>query len=103
MTKPIITTAFMMLYEEGYFFLTDPISKYLPEFKDMKVILDPAKGSKGGIEPAKSQIRIAQVLSHTAGFLHGIGGTELDKEVAQAIYMSGPKSIEAREKRLSLF
>lgn len=101
MTKPIISTAFMMLYEEGYFFLTDPISKYLIEFKDMKVILDPAKGSVGGTEPAKSQITIAQVLSHTAGFLHGIGGTELDKEVAKAIYMSGPKSIEERVKALA--
>lgn len=43
-TKTINTTAFMMLYQEGYFFLTDPISKYLPEFNDMKMILDPAKG-----------------------------------------------------------
>lgn len=34
MTKPIVTTAFMMLYEEGHFFLTDPVSKYLPEFKE---------------------------------------------------------------------
>lgn len=101
MTKPIISTAFMMLYEEGHFFLTDPISKYLPEFKDMKVILDPSKGSSGGIEPAKSQITIAQVLNHTAGFLHGIGGTKLDEEVAKAIYMSGPKTIEERVKALA--
>lgn len=101
MTKPIITTAFMMLYEEGHFFLTDPISKYLPEFADMKVILDPAKGSEGGLEPAKSQITIAQVLSHTAGFLHGIGGTKLDRQVAEAIYMSGPQSIEDRVKALA--
>lgn len=101
MTKPVISTAFMMLYEEGYFFLTDPIAKYLPEFKDMKVILDPSKGSEGGTEPAKSQITIAQVLSHTAGFVHGIGGTELDREVAQAIYMSQPKTIEERVKALA--
>lgn len=101
MTKPLITTAFMMLYEEGYFFLTDPISKYLTEFNDMKMILDPAKGSEGGTEPAKSQITIAQVLSHTAGFLHGIGGTKLDEEVAKALYMSGPKTIEERVKALA--
>ena len=41
MTKPIISTAFMMLYEEGHFFLTDPIANYLPEFKEMRVLLDP--------------------------------------------------------------
>jgi CubicO group peptidase (beta-lactamase class C family) len=40
MTKPIITTAFMMLYEEGHFFLTDPLHKYLPEFKDAMVAKD---------------------------------------------------------------
>lgn len=67
----------------------------------MKVILDPSKGSEGGTEPAKSQITIAQVLSHTAGFVHGIGGTELDREVAQAIYMSQPKTIEERVKALA--
>lgn len=101
MTKPIISTAFMMLYEEGHFFLNDPISKYLPEFKEMRVILDPSKGSAGGTEPAKSQITIAQVLSHTAGFVHGIGGTKLDEEVAKAIYMSSPKTLEERVKALA--
>jgi len=101
MTKPIISTAFMMLYEEGYFFLNDPISKYLPEFKDMKVVKDPEVGISSGLEPAKSQITIAQVLNHTAGFLHGIGPTELDKEVMEAIYRSGPKTIEERVKKLA--
>jgi CubicO group peptidase (beta-lactamase class C family) len=101
MTKPIISTAFMMLYEEGYFFLNDPISKYLPEFKEMKVVKDPEIGSSSGLEPAKSQITIAQVLSHTAGFLHGIGPTALDKEVMDAIYRSGPKTIEERVKALA--
>ncbi|MBC6367526.1 serine hydrolase [Algoriphagus sp. AK58] len=101
MTKPIISTAFMMLYEEGYFFLSDPVANYLPEFKEMRVLLDPEKGSAGGTEPAKSPITIAQVLSHTAGFLHGIGGTKLDREVAEAIYMSQPKTIEERVKALA--
>ncbi len=101
MTKPIISTAFMMLYEEGYFFLNDPISKYLPEFKDMKVVKDPEIGSSSGLEPAKSQITIAQVLDHTAGFLHGIGPTKLDEEVREAIYISDPKTIEERVKALA--
>jgi len=101
MTKPIMSTAFMMLYEEGYFFLNDPISKYLPEFKDMKVVKDPEIGSSSGLEPAKSQITIAQVLSHTAGFLHGIGPTKLDEEVREAIYISNPESIEERVKALA--
>ena len=37
MSKPITTVAAMMLYEEGKFLLDDPVSKYLPEFKDAKV------------------------------------------------------------------
>ena len=101
MTKPIISTAFMMLYEEGYFLLNDPISKYLPEFKDMKVVKDPQIGSSSGLESANSQITIAQVLSHTAGFLHGIRQTKLDEEVREAIYISNPKTIEERVKALA--
>ncbi len=37
MTKPITSTAVMMLYEEGRFFLNEPVSKYLPELKGLKV------------------------------------------------------------------
>ncbi|WP_026952070.1 serine hydrolase domain-containing protein [Algoriphagus mannitolivorans] len=101
MTKPIVTTAFMMLYEEGHFFLTDPVAKYLPEFKEMKVLADRTKGSEGGTVPANSPITIGQVLSHTAGFVHGIGGTKLDQEVAKAIYQSSPKTLEERVKNLA--
>src|SRR5579862_6378894 len=44
MTKPITSVAVMMLYEEGRFQLDDPISKYLPEFKNPKVYVKPATG-----------------------------------------------------------
>ena len=96
MTKPIISAAFLMLYEEGYFFLTDPVSKYLPQFKDFKVSLDVNKGINGATVPAKSEITIHQLLTHTAGFTHGIGGTTLDNEIAQAIYVEPQISIESR-------
>lgn len=55
MTKPIVTAAFMMLYEEGHFFLNDPVEKYLPWFKDLKVAVDPSKGIAGGTVPAESK------------------------------------------------
>ena len=42
MTKPIASTALMMLYEEGHFQLRDPISKWLPEFADMQVAIPAA-------------------------------------------------------------
>lgn len=53
MSKPITTVAAMMLYEEGKFLLEDPVSKYLPEFKDMKVLVKPAKANLTQSPPAK--------------------------------------------------
>jgi CubicO group peptidase (beta-lactamase class C family) len=37
MSKPITSVVVMMLYEEGHFLLTDPVSKFIPEFKNLKV------------------------------------------------------------------
>jgi CubicO group peptidase (beta-lactamase class C family) len=96
MTKPIVTTAFMMLYEEGYFQLNDPLSKYIPEYKDIMVAKDAKLGTAGGLEPTKSPILMHQLMSHTAGFSHGLGQTEVDKEVVQGIYYTAHPSIESR-------
>ncbi len=59
MTKPIITVGFMMLYEEGYFFLNDPVSKYLPQFKDLRVAIETSAGKDGPSQPANKEITIA--------------------------------------------
>ena len=65
MTKPIVSTALMMLFEEGYFLLDDPISKYIPEFASKSV----AVRTEGGVErvPSKHPITFRHVLTHTAG------------------------------------
>jgi len=65
MTKPIVTTALMMLFEEGYFLLDDPISKYAPQFADKQVIVE----GQGGPErvPAVRPITFRHILTHTAG------------------------------------
>lgn len=65
MTKPVTTVAAMMLYEEGRFQLSDPISKYMPEFKDLQVF------NENGNQPAQSEITIEQLMTHTAGFSYG--------------------------------
>ncbi len=65
MTKPITTVAAMILYEEGAFHLVDPVAKYLPELKDMQLLID---GSP--ITPQR-QMTIEQLMTHTAGLTNG--------------------------------
>ncbi len=69
MTKPITSVAVMMLYEEGRFLLDDPVSKYLPEFKNAKVLVKPASGDPYSI-PATKQITIRDLLRHTSGLTY---------------------------------
>ncbi len=69
MSKPITSVAVMMLYEEGRFLLDDPISKYLPEFKDPKVLVKPAMGTPYSI-PATREITIRDLLRHTSGLTY---------------------------------
>jgi CubicO group peptidase (beta-lactamase class C family) len=69
MTKPITSVAVMMLYEEGRFLLDDPISKYLPEFKNPRVLVKPATGEPYTI-PATREITIRDLLRHTSGLTY---------------------------------
>ena len=70
MTKPLTSTAIMMLYEEGRFQLDDPISRFLPAFRNMRVF---AGGSRGKIEsvPAERDITFRDLLTHTSGLTYG--------------------------------
>ena len=68
MTKPITSVAVMMLYEEGRFLLGDPVSKYLPEFKEMKVL--PLENSSGEPVAAKRPITIFHLATHTSGLTY---------------------------------
>ncbi|HYM75332.1 MAG TPA: serine hydrolase domain-containing protein [Candidatus Dormibacteraeota bacterium] len=73
MTKPITSLAVMMLYEEGKFLLDDPVSKYLPEFKNPKVLVKPASGDPYTI-PATKEITIRDLLRHTSGITYQWNG-----------------------------
>src|SRR3984957_8806984 len=70
MTKPVTSVAAMMLYEEGGFELTDPVSKFIPSFKDMRVF---AGGSdqRPVTVPAAGPVRIWHLLTHTSGLTYG--------------------------------
>jgi CubicO group peptidase (beta-lactamase class C family) len=68
MTKPITGTALMQLYEKGLFQLDDPISRYAPEFSDMKVFAGTDAKGKIKLEPVKRPITIRDLTRHTSGF-----------------------------------
>ena len=69
MTKPITSAALMMLYEEGRFQLNDPVSKFIPEFADVKVF---AGATEEGFEltELEREIAIWHLLTHTAGLTY---------------------------------
>lgn len=69
MTKPIVSTAIMQLAEQGRLLLSDPVSKYIPEFKDQKVLEMLPPGSKPAyrLVPVKRETTLHDLLRHTAG------------------------------------
>lgn len=85
-TKAITSVAVMMLYEEGKFLLDDPISDYIPEFKNPKV-LDKLnlQDTTWTTVPAKREITIRDLLTHTSG----IGYAQIGSAEARAIYHKG--------------
>ena len=77
MTKPIIAVAMLLLYEEGRWQLDDPITKFLPEFADLKVL------QHGNLVPLERPIRMRHIMASCACFAFGplIGSTnpEVDR------------------------
>jgi len=73
MSKAITSVAIMTLYEEGYFLLTDPVSKFIPEFKNPKVVMKSPTSDSIILVPAKSEITIRELLNHTSGITYGEG------------------------------
>jgi len=70
MTKPVTSVAAMMLYEEGALALTDPVSAFIPAFKDVRVY---AGGSdlRQQTVPAVEPVRVWHLLTHTSGLTYG--------------------------------
>jgi len=72
-SKAVTSVAAMILVEEGRMLLSDPISKYSPEFKNT-VVAVPRHGGKGfDTVPAKKEITIRNLLTHTSGYSYGWG------------------------------
>lgn len=107
-TKAITSTAVMMLWEEGKFGLDDPISKYIPEFKNPQVLKTfDSTTTNYTAEPAKSEITIRQLLDHTSGLGYGvIDGDERFRMIYQKagivdVFTTDPVKIGDNVKRLA--
>ncbi|MFH0841128.1 MAG: serine hydrolase domain-containing protein [Bacteroidota bacterium] len=82
-TKAVVSVAAMMLFEEGKFLLDDPVSKYIPEFAHNQVLdVFNEKDSTFTTIPAKRQVTIRDLFTHTSG----IGYAGIGTPVMNAIY-----------------
>ena len=84
MTKPVASVAVMTLYEEGHFFLSDPIGRYLPALANLRVanLAEASAGQEIPTERARRQVTIHDLLRHTSGFTY----VDLSNTVVDAVY-----------------
>ena len=100
MTKPIVSTALMMLYQDGLFQMTDPLSKFIPEFADLRVLRDP-NGPLDETVAMQRQPTVQDILRHTAGFSHCLGNSEYDRACVELGLFSPETSLEEMMTALS--
>ena len=89
MTKAVTTVAVMMLYEEGKFALSDPISEFIPGFAEPTVIVTDDAGQITGTRPAKREIRIIDLLTHSSGIGYPFIPTPLSETYREADVIDG--------------
>lgn len=97
MTKPVTAVAAMQLYEQGKFRLSDPISKFVPELKDLKYLDD-----NGELQEA-APITMRHLLTHTAGFSYGFNPSDpVDEQYRQVQLFTSKDLTEFAEKLAQL-
>lgn len=102
MSKPITGVAMMMLFEEGKFQLTDPLSKHIPEFADLKVFAGVDDKGEMILEDPKRAPTVHDLMRHTAGFSYGFfGNTPVDKAYREAAILDPRVSLEDTVKKLA--
>jgi CubicO group peptidase (beta-lactamase class C family) len=75
MSKPITGVAMMILFEQGKWRLDDPVTNYVPEFKDLKVMTGVDGAGKPVLAPMRRAPTMRELMSHTAGFGYGLTQT----------------------------
>ncbi|HYS14546.1 MAG TPA: serine hydrolase domain-containing protein [Burkholderiaceae bacterium] len=92
MTKPIVSVGVMMLVEDGRIQLSDPVSRYVPELKDLKVGIEKKDASGTAtleIVPAAREPTIQDLLRHTSGIAYDFFGNSLVKQEYKKIGVDG--------------
>ena len=99
MTKPVTGVALMQLFEQGLFQLSDPVSKFLPEFKNQSVYVSGAY-PMFITEPLKREILIRDLLTHTSGLSYSINyQSHVDEAYRKIFKISDPtKALVSQEK-----
>jgi len=75
MTKPVTSVAIMMLVEDGKLLLSDPVSRFIPAFKDMRVVAASSTtngGTDPATEPARRPITVEDLITHRAGLVYSM-------------------------------
>jgi CubicO group peptidase (beta-lactamase class C family) len=83
MTKPITSVALMMLFEQGHFQLNDPVTRFIPSWRDHKVWVSGEGGSMETVAPARP-MTMRHVLSHTGGLTYGATNHPVDRAYREA-------------------
>lgn len=91
MTKPVASAAVMMLYDDGKLGLDDAASKYLPEFKGLKVFVK-ATADGHELEEPRRDMTVRDLLRHTSGLTYGLFGTTPVDQMYQKAGVLNPKN-----------
>lgn len=96
MTKPLTSVAVMMLYEEGRFQLDDPVTRFLPEFRGMRVLTGGSRRKWESV-PAERDITVRDLLTHTAGLTYGF----MESTLVDAMYRDEGVDFQTAETSLA--
>ena len=83
MTKGLTAVAILQLYERGLLLPDDPVSKYIPEFRNPRVLVDILPDSGFTAKPASGEITIRQLLTHTSGIGYGFQDERYNKLITK--------------------
>jgi CubicO group peptidase (beta-lactamase class C family) len=90
MTKPITGVALMQLYEQGHFQLTDPVHRFIPQWRDLKVKETDGSGERRLVDPIRP-MNIRDVLMHMSGF--GMGAMGVRTEGGRDNFLDGGRTL----------